>query len=464
MTSTADHFFSTITETVRQLRVGTILCLDLVESCLERELATRKQNAFTEVFADEARQVAKALQTLLDSGYDLGPLHGIPIALKANIALKNKKMTAGSRILADNIPSADATVAARLRKAGAVLLGFTNMHEFAWGGTTANPHYGICRNAWDSERIPAGSSGGSGVVVAAGSALASLGTDTGGSIRLPASMNGVTGLRPTVGRISVDGIFPLAVSMDTVGPLARSSEDCALIFQAMSAPGDRDQIADELRGLTEGTLGGRTIGLVSGYGGEDVQPDIAAAFEEMIRTFERAGARVVTKTFEGLDFAVDAQVIVDAAEPTTVHDRWLNERADDYGNDVRAQLLAGRAFSAPEYLHAQRYRTFVRKQFDRAFDDVDIILTPTLPFTAPKIGQDWIMIGDREESTLTGNMKFTSLPSLAALPALSVPMGFDRDGLPIGAQLIGASQEEPELLRFGHIFQTLTDFHLRRPG
>ncbi|MBL8583803.1 MAG: amidase, partial [Rhizobiaceae bacterium] len=362
-----------------------------------------------------------------------------------------------------HVPDADAAMVRRLKRAGAVLLGFTNMHEFAWGGTTANPHYGATRNAWDIERIPAGSSGGSGAAVAAGSALAALGTDTGGSIRLPASMNGVTGLRPTVGRLSVEGIFPLAASMDTVGPIARGSADCAVMFDGMLGPTREFDAADQLLARLERPLHGLSIGIVDGYGEEGVQPDIAEAFRETIRMFERSGAVIRPLKFDGLEYAVDAQVIVDAAEPSAVHDAWIDARAEEYGSDVLAQLRAGRVFSATEYLHAQRYRTFLRMQFDAVFDSVDVILTPTLPFTAPKMGQEWVMIGEREESTLTGNMRFTSLPSLTALPALSFPIGFDRDELPIGGQLIGASMDEWSLLRVAHRFQAETDFHTRMP-
>lgn len=448
----------------RKLRAGATTVPALVEACLAVEARTRTLNAYAEVYAQDARALAGAAQSLLDHGYDLGPLHGLPIALKANIAVRGRPMTAGSRILASTVADEDAVVARRLKGAGAILLGFTNMHEFAWGGTTANPHYGQTRNAWDPERIPAGSSGGSGTAVAAGSALAALGTDTGGSVRLPASMNGVTGLRPSVGRVGVDGIFPLAVSMDTVGPIARSSADCALLFQAMIGQEPDAAALARLESGLQRPLEGTRIGLIAGYATEGVQPDIARAFEAAVAVLERAGTRVIRLAFEGLDFAVDAQVIVDAAEPSTVHDAWIDARPEDYGADVRTLLVAGRAFSATEYLHAQRYRTFLRRQFDQALAEVDVILTPTLPFTAPRIGADTVMIGDVEENTLTGNMRFTSLPSLTALPALSFPIGFDRDGLPIGAQLIGGHAAEMTVLRFAHRFQMTTDHHRRWPA
>lgn len=451
-----------LAELGRRLRQGSLTCPELTEACLAREEASRPLNAYSHLMAGTARRSAAALQTLLDCGHDLGPLHGIPMGLKANIAVAGQPMTAGSRILKDNIAREDAVMTRRLKQAGAVVLGLTNMHEFAWGGTTANPHTGICGNAWDAGRIPAGSSGGSGTAVAIGSAMATLGTDTGGSVRLPASMNGVTGLRPTVGRLSVEGIFPLAVSMDTVGPLARGAEDCALMFNAMCRE-DQRLPETKLAARLNRPVGGRRIGLVRGYTDENVQPDIAAAFRETVAAFERAGAQIVLIDIHGLEVSVNAQVIVDAAEPSTVHDGWIDSRDGDYGRDVREQLIAGRTFTATEYLHAQRYRTYLRRQFDTAFEGLDAILTPTLPFTAPRMGEDSVRIGDRMESTLTGNMRYTSLPSLTALPALSFPIGFDRDGLPIGAQLIGAARQELTILSLAHGFQRDSDFHKRLP-
>lgn len=462
MTAAKDIVCLPLAEVGRRLRSGALTCQSLTEACLAREAESRNLNAWSHLMAGTARRSAEALQTLLECGHDLGPLHGIPMGLKANIALAGQPMTAASRILRDNMATTDAVMTRRLKQAGAVFLGLTNMHEFAWGGTTANPHTGTCANAWDAGRIPAGSSGGSGTAVAVGSAMATLGTDTGGSVRLPASMNGVTGLRPTIGRLSVEGIFPLAASMDTVGPLARGAEDCALMFNAMCREDQRLEGA-RLKARLNRPLAGRRIGLIRGYTDENVQPDIAAAFRAAVAAFERAGAAIVLLDIAGLEVSVDAQVIVDAAEPSTVHDAWIDSRYPEYGNDVRAQLIAGRAFTATEYLHAQRYRTWLRHQFDAVLDGIDAILTPTLPFTAPRMGEDAVMIGDRMESTLTGNMRYTALPSLTALPALSFPIGFDRDGLPIGGQLIAAAREEITLLNLAHLFQRDTDFHSRLP-
>ncbi|TCP82101.1 aspartyl-tRNA(Asn)/glutamyl-tRNA(Gln) amidotransferase subunit A [Rhizobium sp. PP-CC-2G-626] len=445
-----------IAEAGDKVRAGEISFPDLVTACLVREETTRNLNAFSDLYADEALALAEAHQALLTNGCDLGPLHGIPVALKANIAIRNRRMTAGSAILADHIAAEDADVTQRLKRAGAIIIGATNMHEFAWGGTTANPHFGQCRNPWDKARIPAGSSGGSGAAVAARSAYATLGTDTGGSVRLPASMNGVTGLRPGVGRISTKGVFPLAWSMDTVGPLAPSARDCATLFSVLSGSGDM------LKSL-ERSLAGLRIGVIDPYSFQSLQPDIDRSFRQAITLFEDMGVVFRPITIHGLDVAVDAQVIVDAAEPSAVHADWIEKRPNDYGEDVRILLQAGKTFTAIEYLQAQRYRTYLREQFDTVFGELDLVLTPTLPFTAPLIGQETIMIGDDEESTLTGNMRFTCIPSLTALPAISFPIGFDSLSLPIGAQLMAGEDKEMLLLRAVHQFQCNSVFHKARP-
>ncbi|CAM5761451.1 glutamyl-tRNA(Gln) amidotransferase subunit A [Labrys miyagiensis] len=440
--------FLSIAEAARQLRSGHLGVRDLVQECLSREQATRHLNAFSDLYADDALALADAHQTLLDKGYDLGPLHGIPLAVKANIAVRGQRMTAGSKILFARRAEQDAKVTQHLKQAGAIVLGATNMHEFAWGGTTANPHFGPTRNAWDATRIPAGSSGGSGVAVAARSTFAALGTDTGGSIRLPAAMNGVTGLRPGVGELSTEGIFPLAWSMDTVGPLARSAEDCALVFAALAGephPHRRRPLRD---------LSHLRIAVPEPYAFAALQKGVDRAFRASLILLRDLGARIEHVEFADLDLAVDAQVIVDAAEPSAVHAGWIRARPHDYGDDVRVLLQAGLAFTAEEYLQAQRYRTLLRRHFDALFADHDLMLTPTLPFTAPRIGEQTVLLGEHQESTLTANMRFTCLASLAALPALSFPIGLDESGLPVGAQLIGGDGDEWNLLACAQVFES----------
>jgi aspartyl-tRNA(Asn)/glutamyl-tRNA(Gln) amidotransferase subunit A len=444
--------------------------VEVVEATLERIAAVNPRlAAYITVFEMQAREVARAAEILMAAGHDLGPLHGVPIALKDNVATRGQRTTAGSKILADWLPAHDATVAARLRGAGAVLVGKLNMHEFAWGGTSDNPHYGAVRNPWNTDRFPAGSSGGSGAAVAARACFGAIGTDTGGSIRLPSAINGVVGLRPTYGRVSNHGIVPLAWSMDTAGPMARTVEDCALMFGAIAGhdPADpasaRVEMGDCLARLGEGVKGLR-IGIVPGYFFQHLQPPVHAAVTAALKTLEGAGAEVVEVAIRNIHGNISAQLTIEAAEPSTYHQRWLRERPDDYGADVRTLLEVGEMLLATHYLQAQRYRTLLRSEFLEAFRTVDLFLCPTLPFTATPVGATTVVIENGvEEDMLSAIMQYTGVPSLTGLPALAVPCGFDADGLPVGMQLIGKPFDEATLFRVGAAYQALTDFHTRAP-
>jgi aspartyl-tRNA(Asn)/glutamyl-tRNA(Gln) amidotransferase subunit A len=445
--------------------------VELVDVCLERIAATNDVlHAYITVYADEARAVAKAAEAMIQAGHRLGPLHGIPIALKDNVALEGLPTTAGSKVLADWIPEEDATVAARLKGAGAVIVGKTNMHEFAWGGTTANPHYGFCRNPWNPERFPAGSSGGSGAAVAARTCFGALGTDTGGSIRLPSAVNGVVGIRPTIGRVSNFGVIPLAWSMDTVGPMTRTVEDCAVMFNAIAGHDPRDEasaavpVVDYTTDLRRGVQGLR-IGIVPGYFFHHLQPAVHDAVRRALDVFGELGASVVDVEIEHIHGNISAQLTVESCEPSTYHQRWLRERPEDYGEDVRLLLELGELHLATHYLQAQRYRALLRRQFLDAFKSVDVFVCPTLPFTATPVGATTVVIeGGIEEDMLSAIMQFTGVPSLTGLPSLAVPCGFDPDGLPIGMQIIGRPFDEATLYRFGSAFQEATDFHTRAPS
>ena len=426
--------------------------------------------AYISVFDEQARQVARAAEMLIMAGHDLGPLHGVPIALKDNVATQGQRTTAGSKILADWVPAHDATVASRLRRAGAVFIGKLNMHEFAWGGTSDNPHYGAVRNPWDTDRFPAGSSGGSGAAVAARACYGAIGTDTGGSIRLPAAINGIVGIRPTYGRVSNHGIIPLAWSMDTAGPMTRTVEDCALMFGVLAGHDAADPASanvpthDDMARLKDGVKGLR-IGIVPGYFFHHLQPAVRAAVMAALKLLEAAGAEIVEVDIRNIHGNISAQLTIESAEPSTYHQRWLRERPDDYGADVRTLLEVGEMLLATHYLQAQRYRTLLRNEFLDAFDRVDIFLCPTLPFAATPVGAMTVVIEDGiEEDMLSAIMQYTGVPSLTGLPALAVPCGFDTDGLPVGMQLIGKPFDEATLFRVGAAYQMLTDFHRSAPS
>ena len=458
-----------LTEASRLVTKREISPVELVDAALNRiQEVDPTLKAYISVY-EQSREVAKAAEIMAAAGHTLGPLHGIPLALKDNIALKGLRTTAGSKVLSDWIPDADATVAARLRSAGGIFIGKLNMHEFAWGGTSDNPHYGAVRNPWNPERFPAGSSGGSGVAVAARMCWGALGTDTGGSIRLPSAINGIVGIRPTYGRVSNQGIIPLAWSMDTAGPMTRTVEDCALMFSVIAGrdPGDpttaQVPVQDYLAGLKQGVKGLR-IGVVPGYFFHHLQPPVYAALKTALATFESLGAVIYEVDIKNIHGNISAQLTIEAAEPSTYHQRWLRERPSDYGEDVRTLLEVGEMLLATHYLQAQRYRALLRQEFMDAFQQVDVFVCPTLPFTATRVGAMRVVIENGvEEDMLSAIMQYTGVPSLTGLPSLAVPCGFDADGLPIGMQIIGRPFDEATLFRAGSAFQTVTDFHLKSP-
>lgn len=461
----------TLAQAARLLRRREISPVELAESALAGIAAHDSLlRAFITVFEAQAMQVARAAEMMMAAGHWLGPLQGIPIALKDNVAVQGTRTTAGSKVLSDWHPEEDAAVAARLRQAGAVLIGKTNMHEFAWGGTSANPHYGAVRNPWHPEHFPAGSSGGSAVAVAAGFCLGAVGTDTGGSIRLPSAINGIAGLRPTYGRVSNHGVVPLAWSMDTVGPMARTVEDCALMLQAMAGfdprdAGSADRACDDYARALEGGCRHLRIGIVPDYFFTHLQPPVLAALRQALDIYIDLGARLVDVAIPSLHGNISAQLTIEAAEPSAYHQRTLRERPQDYGEDVRALLDTGEMLLATHYLQAQRYRALLRGELLAAFEQADVLICPTLPFAATRMGETRVVIEDgQNEDMLSAIMQFTGIASLAGLPALSVPCGFDGNGLPIGMQIIGRPFAEATLLRVGHAFQQATDFHRRRPA
>ena len=445
--------------------------MELTDAVLKRiEYAEPKINAFITVLDDQARAAAKAHESMIRAGYYLGPLHGIPVALKDNLYTRGVRSTAGSKVLADFVPEDDATVVARLRAAGAVFVGKTNMHEFAWGGTTDNPHYGPTRNPWNPERFPAGSSGGSGAAVAARECFGAIGTDTGGSIRLPSAVNGVTGIRPTLGRVSNHNIVPLAWSMDTAGPMARTVADCATMFQVIAGHDPNDEasarvpVSNYLAQLQRGVKGIR-IGIVPDYFFSHLQQPVHDAVRGALKVLDGAQARVVEVEIANIHGNISAQLTIESAEPSTYHQEWLRTRPQDYGADVRTLLEVGEMLLATQYLQAQRYRTLLRHEFLEAFQQVDVFICPTLPFVATPVGAMKVVIEDgQEEDMLSAIMQYTGVPSLTGFPSMSVPCGFSPDGLPIGMQIIGKPFDESTIFRVGHAYQQLTNWHTREPG
>jgi aspartyl-tRNA(Asn)/glutamyl-tRNA(Gln) amidotransferase subunit A len=459
----------TITELAPQIRDGKISPVDLVRQTLARiEKLQPALNAYITVTADAALEQARRAEKEIREGNYRGPLHGIPYAAKDLFYTKGIRTTVGSKILTDFVPDYDATVIEKLTAAGAILIGKAGLHEWAYGITSNNPHFGSIRNPWDTERIPGGSSGGSAAALAADLCGFSLGSDTGGSIRIPASFCGLAGLKPTFGRVSRHGVFPLGHTLDHAGPFGWTVEDAALVYQAMAGYDPRDTSSVE-RAVTlpafspEARLEGKTIGIPSSFYNQDLEPEIERATKEAVTVLQKLGAAVVeVKTPDIEEFNTIAQLIL-LVEAASVHHRRLAERRADFGEDTRALLEAGRFILATEYLDAQRRRREFIRAFNLLLEQVDVIVTPTIPITAAKIGQKTVMISGKEWDVRLATTRFMRALNLAGLPLLSVPSGFDSGGMPIGLQIIGALFDERTVLEVGHAYERATEWHKRRP-
>ena len=436
---------------------------EAVEGCLARiEALDPALNAMITTTAEAAREAADACDRAAAEGRWLGLLHGLPVALKDNIETAGVRTTSGAAYLADHIPNRDAPAAARLKAQGAILIGKANLQELAWGVVSTNPVAGQCRNPWNPARIPGGSSGGSGAAVAADMAEAALGTDTGGSVRIPAAMTGIAGLRPTHGRISIRGITPVSVAHDTVGPMARRVAAVARIFAALAAydpldPVSRDlPLGNFLPSLGDGIAGVR-VGLARNFFFEDVDDGVEAAVREGARTLESLGARLVDVTLAGAETAQRWTTIMAYADACAYHRERLDAGPGAISRPVYERMMLGRDFGAVDYAEAMRGREAWRRTLAEAFETVDVLLAPTTPRPAPPIADERSLHRATQEAT-----RFTYGGALASIPGLSLPCGFAADGLPVGMMLEAAWGAEPLLLRMGHAYQTATDWHLRR--
>ncbi len=438
--------------------------LSRTEQCLETiERYNSRLKAFISVMADDARRRARELEARLESGGAVGPLAGRIIAVKDNIDTAGQRTTLGSRFHAERIANDDAEVVRRLHRAGAVVIGKTNLHELAFGATTQNPHYGSCRNPWDPETIPGGSSGGSGVAVAADMCDAALGTDTGGSVRIPAALTGIVGLRPTVGRISNRGIEPVAPQLDTVGPMARTVVEAARLYEAIAGYDPEDELSVDrpveswCNALPRG-IGGLRIGVPGPGFFDGIDPDVAQAAQGATRTFADLGAHL--RTID-IDEAHDLHTRLKLLVPTHVAARnreRLAKAPETFGPDVRERMSPGLKTTGTDYAGWLRLIERWRMRVRGLFEAVDVILTPTVGSPAPKASAAADMIGTTGQLT-----RLTFVWSYAGVPALSVPCGFTSAALPVGVQLVGPPWSEARLLAIGAAYQEATDFHDRRP-
>jgi aspartyl-tRNA(Asn)/glutamyl-tRNA(Gln) amidotransferase subunit A len=437
---------------------------ELTEHMLRRiALVDPHLKAYVEVRAEEARLSAKRADAEIASGKHRGPLHGIPIAIKALYDVKGVRTTSCSRVREDYVAQADSTVVQKLKDAGAVILGIVTTHEFAFGFDSKPT-----RNAWNIDHIPSGSSGGTGAAVAAGLCFAGTGTDTGGSIRAPAAVNGIAGIKPSYGRVSKAGVTVLSWSLDHAGPIARTVSDLAILLGIVSGadprdPHTRDVAVPDYGQALGGDVKGLRVGIPTNYFFEDVQPAVGDAVMAAIKRLEKLGAVLVPIAIPVVDGVLDSWLPIAVAEAAAYHQHSFRAKADLYGDDVRFLLEAGELTLATTYINALRVRQAWKSSLKETMRDVDVIVTPTLPNTAMKVGQTTIRIGAREESVFEVSARFCAPFNMAGVPAASIPCGFAPNGLPIGLQIVGKPFDEATVLKLGHAFERDTDYHLKRP-
>lgn len=465
MAASSEWPWWSLAEAGEAVKGGSVSPVELTRACLERiERVDGVIRAFVSVDAEGALEAAGIAEREIKAGRYRGPLHGIPIGLKDNYDTVGVPTRNGSRVFADRMPKQSATAWVRLREAGAVLLGKTTMSEAAWG-----VDFPPVRNPWDARRNPGLSSGGSGAAVAAGLCSMAMGSDTGGSIRIPAGLSGVVGLKATYGRVSRAGVMPHTWSLDHAGPLTRGVEDAALVLGVIAGHDPRDPasadlpVGDYLSGLTKGIRGMR-IGVPREHFWERIEGRVEPVVRQALRDLEGAGARVEEVSIPHMTGALGAILVTEMASVTAWHEKYLQqpERRAKYTPEVRFLMDAGKLVFATDFLKAQRLRRVLIGEARAAFDRVDVLVTPTLPLCAWEVSQSHVQIAGKPEHVLHACWRFTYPWNLTGLPALSVPCGF-ADGLPVGLQLVGRPFDEATVLRVGHAYQEATRWHEMRP-
>jgi len=458
--------FASIAEIGRLFRARKLSPVELTKLQLERiERLNPKLNAFITVAADGALKEAATAESELcarrkGSRRDRGPLHGIPVSLKDNIYTKDIRTTGGSHVLRDFVPLHDAAVVSALKKAGTVILGKTNLHEFAYGVTTQNPHFGPVHNPWDLTRIPGGSSGGSAAALAAGLCYGSIGTDTGGSIRIPASLCGVVGLKPGLGRVRTEGVIPLSITLDFVGPLARTAGDVALLLDPIFIRAKREKkpsASAKLRGLT--------LGIPKEFFFDVVNDDVEAVFETALRLLKKSGAKFKFVSLPGVGETEMAGNHIAWPEATLYHQQagWFPARAEEYSEDVRTRLEVGTRVTAIDYLRARELREKFTAEFHATLEHngLDALVVPTTPIAAPRPDEESVLIKGVTHSTRALLLRLNRPANLAGVPSISVPCGLTREGLPVGLQFMAGWTDEPLLLNVARLFEREYSFSVR---
>ena len=469
----------------RAIRAGEASAEEAAQAALDAIAARQPEhNAYITVLADQALERARALAGRLPES----PLAGVPAGVKDNICTLGVKTSCASKILGDFAPPYDATVMEKFHAAGGIMLGKLNMDEFAMGSTTETSFYGPVRNPWDPDRVPGGSSGGAAAAVAAGECWYALGSDTGGSIRQPASYCGVTGMKPTYGTVSRYGLIAYASSLDQIGPLARSAEDCAAVLDMIQGRDERDGTSLDvpcgtlLQNLST-DLTGMKIGIPVDCFGEGLDPEVREKVLAVAQVLKGRGAQVEECQLPVMEYVVPTYYIIACAEASSnlsrfdgvkygwraegyedLTDLYCKTRTEGFGREVQRRILLGTfvlstGYYDAYYKKALQVKAVIKGAFDAAFAKYDLLLTPVAPTTAPRLGES---LSDPLQMYLSDI--YTVSVNLAGLPALSMPCGFDSKGLPVGAQLIGAPLMEQKVLNAAHAFQQDTDYHTRRPG
>jgi aspartyl-tRNA(Asn)/glutamyl-tRNA(Gln) amidotransferase subunit A len=441
--------------------------VELVAAVLDRaEQLDPEIGAFVTQVGDDARLEARRLAEEAAAGRLRGPLHGIPFGIKDLIDTAGIRTTSSSRVRADHVPETDAPLVSRLKAAGAIVVGKTNTHEFAYGPVTAPT-----RNAWDLDRIPGGSSGGSGAAVAAGMCTAAIGTDTGGSIRIPAAFNGIVGLKPTYGRVPKSGITTLSWTLDHAGPMTRTVADAAIVLNVIagrdrSDPTSAREPVDDYTSQLAAGVSGLRLGVPRNYFREVIEPEVLELVDAAGSHLETLGAELVEVTIADVELSVPAELGILLPDASAYHQRDLRQSADLYGIDVRTFLELGELYLATHYVNAQRVRTLVKEGMRRCFEEarLDALLVPPVPMLPPRIGHETIIYPDAGEQSVIGTLFRTCSPfNLSGQPILTVPCGFSSEGLPVGLGIAGRPFDEVTVLRIANAYERSTDWHTRRP-
>lgn len=444
----------TIQEAGRALREHRTTALELTSAALTRiERLNPTLRAFITVTSDYAMRQARQADAELAAGRDRGPLHGLPVAVKDLFQMRGVRTTNGSQVFENFFPSENAAVVDKLESAGAVILGKLNQHELAYGITSSNPHYGAVRNPWDTDRSPGGSSGGSGAAVAAHIVYAAMGSDTGGSIRIPASFCGTVGLKPTYGRVSRYGALPLGYTLDHMGPLARSVRECAVVLNAIAGYDRRDETSSRRPVVDyvpeEGcSIRGLRIGFPENFFFDRLDADVESAVRGAIARAESLGAQIKPVFVPDIEALNAIGRVILLAEAAAVLERYLDNRSQ-FGKDVLALLDQGRLVSAVDYINAQRLRRRMRTAFQKLWSEVDCLVCPATPNTAPSIGETTVTLGGTDEDVRLASTRLVRAINVLGYPALAMPCGLSGGGLPVGLQIVGPPFEEASILRIG---------------